>query len=328
MPEPDDIASLQGRLRTHRQTLAHYRSVYHSPLHCGYINHLSLGEGLCRAAVSVSHRSVESLEDGCLGALRPQTVNSPRRLQPGAHKPLRQALYHRKRGFGAAQWRSLKRRHRRRPGKGHCEILVNPPRYQSQLPLFPRALKGRLQRWESAVAQHILVTGGTIAAIIGTQINKIESIDREVLAQDVAERVLAQLDTARQRVEAGGLGDAEVASGLKTARVHLARSVQKARAQFATLTASVAEQQQLPEGQRDATVIETGLSRAQKLLLGMAALGGIIADLAMTGGLITLATLSYAAGHTLAVAQPNRMHGYTLFVSQETDGACTCGRFA
>ena len=43
------------------------------------------------------------------------------------------------------------------------------------------------------------------------------------------------------------------------------------------------------------------LETAKKLLVAGAALALIVADLTTTGGMITLASLSYGAGHTLAL---------------------------
>lgn len=73
------------------------------------------------------------------------------------------------------------------------------------------------------------------------------------------------------------------------------------RVSFDEVTGSLAEQLQRPEQTRDAGVVTRLSSRAAILLTAGAALALIIADLTTTGGMITLASLSFGAGHTIAL---------------------------
>lgn len=81
---------------------------------------------------------------------------------------------------------------------------------------------------------------------------------------------------------------------------------------FNQVSATLGEEQRRPEVERDLSGIARHANLAAKLLVAGAALAVIVADLTTTGGMITLASLSYGAGRTLAL--------------QQRTVVCTCGR--
>lgn len=70
----------------------------------------------------------------------------------------------------------------------------------------------------------------------------------------------------------------------------------------------MAAQLALSKGECDAAAIVSGIETAKGLLVGIGALAAIIADLATTGGLITLATLSFSSSYRLYLR-----NGYPTF---------------